>query len=108
MASSHWKNQNEVFPVEKMCYLKFDIAELVRTTHSKLNILSLIPFNLLSLLLQEKTGVTKSRQKNNIYRILWQQSIVTLFSKRNFMATFNGLNSNASTLCSLYKEAVHY
>ena len=46
-----------------MCYLKFDIAELVRTTHSKLNILSLIPFNLLSLLLQEKTGVTKIGRK---------------------------------------------
>ena len=37
--SSFWKNQNDIFSVEKMCHLKFYITELVRMTNSKLNIL---------------------------------------------------------------------
>ena len=55
----YWKNQNDIFPMKKMCYLKSYILQLRTMAHSKLSPLSLIPFNLLSLintlLLQEKS-----------------------------------------------------
>ena len=75
-------------------------------THSK-------PFNLLSLLLQEKTEVAKRGQKTNIYQILKKHSIATLSfflkkKQRSFMAIFNGLNLNASTLYGQFKETVYY
>ena len=67
-------------------------------THSKLNPLSKIPFNFLSLintlLLQEKTGVAKEwTEYIYIYIYIY---IATLFKKMIFTASFHGLNSNAS------------
>ena len=38
--SPYWKNQIDIFPVEKTFYLESYIPQLIRMTHSKLNKLS--------------------------------------------------------------------
>ena len=37
IVSSDWKNQNDIFPVKKTCYLKSYIPQLVGMTHSELD-----------------------------------------------------------------------
>ena len=61
----HLERTTLTYSLWRVCYLKSYVPQPVIIIHSKPNPLTKIPFNLLSLintlLLQEKTGVAKSR-----------------------------------------------